>query len=148
MVAIQSHGGILDSSIHFPPSQYSDCRRNCMFPSPEFELDRSSRIYSLHVEWDHLAPRASTPSRATRRPRSPSAGEEEEEDGRGQEWAISSANLNLGPTESGSSDCVSSLAAQDLGLGTGVWLLGGAFMKNMYTVFDFDQGAVGFAELS
>ncbi|KAJ7435463.1 acid protease [Mycena galericulata] len=66
----------------------------------------------------------------------------------GQEWAITSANLNLGPTESGSSDCVSSLAAQDLGLGTGVWLLGDAFMKNVYTVFDFDQGAVGFAELS
>ncbi|KAJ7742596.1 acid protease [Mycena metata] len=66
----------------------------------------------------------------------------------GKDWTISADNLNLGTTESGSSDCVASLAAQDLGLGTDVWLLGDAFMKNQYTVFDFDQEAVGFAELS
>ncbi|KAJ7700486.1 acid protease [Mycena rosella] len=66
----------------------------------------------------------------------------------GKDWTISAANLNLGQTETGSEDCVSSLAAQDLGLGTDVWLLGDAFMKNVYTVFDFDQEAVGFAELA
>ncbi|KAJ6588105.1 acid protease [Mycena capillaripes] len=66
----------------------------------------------------------------------------------GQNWAISADNLNLGQTETGSKDCVASLAAQDLGLGTDVWLLGDAFMKNVYTVFDFDQEAVGFAELA
>ncbi|KAJ7510848.1 acid protease [Mycena galericulata] len=66
----------------------------------------------------------------------------------GKDWTITAANLNLGTTESGSSDCVSSLAAQDLGLGTDVWLLGDAFMKNVYTVFDFDQGAVGFGKLA
>ncbi|KAF7344856.1 Acid protease [Mycena venus] len=66
----------------------------------------------------------------------------------GQDWTISADNLNLGTTESGSSDCVASLAAQDLGLGTNVFLLGDAFMKNAYTVFDFDQEAVGFAGLS
>ncbi|KAJ7766341.1 acid protease [Mycena maculata] len=66
----------------------------------------------------------------------------------GKDWTISSDNLNLGTTESGSSDCVSSLAAQDLGLGTDVWLLGDAFMKNVYTVFDMDQEAVGFAKLA
>ncbi|KAJ7829548.1 acid protease [Mycena leptocephala] len=65
----------------------------------------------------------------------------------GSDWTISADNLNLGQTESGSSDCVSSLAAQDLGLGADVWLLGDAFMKNVYTVFDFDQEAVGFASL-
>jgi cathepsin D len=29
-----------------------------------------------------------------------------------------------------------------------VFLLGDAFMKNVYTVFDFDQEAVGFAKLA
>ncbi|KAJ7450831.1 acid protease [Mycena latifolia] len=66
----------------------------------------------------------------------------------GKDWTISADNLNLGQTETGSTDCVASLAAQDLGLGTDVWLLGDAFMKNVYTVFDFDQEAVGFAELA
>ncbi|KAJ6625187.1 acid protease [Mycena sp. CBHHK59/15] len=66
----------------------------------------------------------------------------------GKDWTVSAANLNLGQTTTGSKDCVSSIAAQDLGLGTDVWLLGDAFMKNVYTVFDFDQEAVGFAELA
>ncbi|KAJ7071340.1 acid protease [Mycena amicta] len=66
----------------------------------------------------------------------------------GKDWTITAENLNLGTTEDGSSDCVSSLAAQDLGLGTDVWLLGDAFMKNVYTVFDVDQEAVGFAKLA
>ena len=57
-------------------------------------------------------------------------------------------SLNLGETESGSGNCVSSLAGQDLGLGDGVWLLGDAFMKNVYTAFSFDNNAVGFATLA
>ncbi|CAK5266694.1 unnamed protein product [Mycena citricolor] len=65
----------------------------------------------------------------------------------GNDWTISAANLNLGRTSSGSRSCVSSLAAQDLGLGSRVFLLGDAFMKNQYTVFDVDQNAVGFATL-
>ncbi|KAJ7243582.1 acid protease [Mycena haematopus] len=66
----------------------------------------------------------------------------------GKDWVISADNINLGQTESGSKDCVSALAAQDLGLGDNVFLLGDSFMKNVYTVFDFDQTAVGFAELA
>ncbi|KAJ7178212.1 acid protease [Mycena filopes] len=66
----------------------------------------------------------------------------------GKDWTISADNINLGVTKTGSKDCVASLAAQDLGLGTNVFLLGDAFMKNVYTVFDFDQEAVGFAELA
>ncbi|KAF7306471.1 Acid protease [Mycena indigotica] len=66
----------------------------------------------------------------------------------GKDWTISSANINLGQTKAGSSDCVASLAAQDLGLGNGVWLLGDAFMKNVYSVFDVKQKAVGFAKLA
>ncbi|KAF7366914.1 Acid protease [Mycena sanguinolenta] len=66
----------------------------------------------------------------------------------GQDWAISADNINLGQTENGSEDCVAALAAQDLGLGDNVFLLGDTFMKNVYTVFDFDQEAVGFAQLA
>ncbi|KAJ7701568.1 aspartic protease [Mycena rosella] len=66
----------------------------------------------------------------------------------GADWVISAANINLGTTEDGSSKCVGALAGQDLGLGDNVWLLGDSFMKNVYTVFDFDQEAVGFAALS
>ncbi|EIN11115.1 acid protease [Punctularia strigosozonata HHB-11173 SS5] len=66
----------------------------------------------------------------------------------GKDWEISSDNLSLGETESGSGECVSALAAQDLGLGDDVWLLGDSFMKNVYTAFSFSKDAVGFAELS
>jgi cathepsin D len=58
------------------------------------------------------------------------------------------SSFNLGATEDGSSDCVGALAGQDLGLGDNVWLLGDSFMKNVYSVFSFDQNAVGFADLA
>jgi cathepsin D len=66
----------------------------------------------------------------------------------GKSWAISSANFNLGSTESGSSSCVGALAGQNLGLGNNTWLLGDSFMKNVYTLFSFQQTAVGFATLA
>ncbi|THU88980.1 acid protease [Dendrothele bispora CBS 962.96] len=66
----------------------------------------------------------------------------------GKSFSVSSANFNLGTTEDGSSDCVGALAGQDLGLGDDVWLLGDSFMKNVYTVFSFDDNAVGFANLA
>ncbi|KIJ41128.1 hypothetical protein M422DRAFT_31981 [Sphaerobolus stellatus SS14] len=63
-------------------------------------------------------------------------------------WAISAANFNLGQTTTGSTLCVGALAAQDLGLGTNVWLLGDSFLKNVYSVFSFANNAVGFATLA
>lgn len=57
-------------------------------------------------------------------------------------------SFNLGETESGSGQCVGALAGADLGLGSGVWLLGDSFMKNVYTSFDFSNNQVGFATLS
>ncbi|KAI0356590.1 protease [Trametes cingulata] len=66
----------------------------------------------------------------------------------GKSWPISAANLNLGLTAEGSDECVGSLAGQDVGLGRDVWLLGDSFMKNVYTVFSFEDNAVGFAALS
>ncbi|KAJ6554591.1 acid protease [Mycena capillaripes] len=65
----------------------------------------------------------------------------------GRDWTISSANINLGLTADGSSLCVGALAGQDIGLGN-TWLLGDSFMKNVYTVFDVEQKAVGFASLA
>ncbi|KAJ7146082.1 acid protease [Mycena epipterygia] len=66
----------------------------------------------------------------------------------GADRVISAQNINLGTTEAGSSQCVGALAAQDLGLGNDVWLLGDSFMKNVYSAFDFEREAVGFAALA
>ncbi|KAJ7596647.1 acid protease [Mycena floridula] len=66
----------------------------------------------------------------------------------GGQFAISAVNFNLGTTEEGSSDCIGSLVAQDLGLGDNVWLLGDSFMKNVYSAFDVQNKAVGFAKLA
>jgi len=66
----------------------------------------------------------------------------------GKDWTISAANINLGQTAEGSTECVGALAGQDIGLGNSVWLLGDAFMKNAYTAFDFSKDAVGFAAIA
>ncbi|KAJ7786528.1 acid protease [Mycena metata] len=61
---------------------------------------------------------------------------------------ITADNFNLGLTAEGSSSCVGALIGLDLGLGSSVWLLGDSFMKNVYTVFDFNNTAVGFADIA
>ncbi|KAJ7629983.1 aspartic peptidase domain-containing protein [Mycena polygramma] len=61
----------------------------------------------------------------------------------GRDWAISADNVNLGTTTAGSSQCVGALAGHDLGLGDNIWLLSDRVMKSVYSVFDFDQNAVG-----
>jgi len=66
----------------------------------------------------------------------------------GKSWNVSAQNFNLGKTSSTSEYCVGALAGQDLGLGNDVWLLGDSYMKNVYSVFSFDQNSVGFATLS
>jgi cathepsin D len=66
----------------------------------------------------------------------------------GKAWKISAANFNLGETSPGSGQCIGALSAQDLGLGSNVWLLGDSFMKNVYSVFNVGQNAVGFAQLA
>ncbi|KAI0821616.1 acid protease [Trametes gibbosa] len=63
----------------------------------------------------------------------------------GKQWKISAANFNFGRVSS--TQCVGAIAGQDLGLGTNTWLLGDSFMKNVYSVFSFDQNSVGFATL-
>ncbi|EPS93454.1 hypothetical protein FOMPIDRAFT_147447 [Fomitopsis schrenkii] len=66
----------------------------------------------------------------------------------GKTWNVSAANFNLGKTSNTSEYCVGALAGQDFGVGDNVWLLGDSFMKNVYSVFSFDQNTVGFASLS
>ncbi|THU91893.1 aspartic protease [Dendrothele bispora CBS 962.96] len=65
----------------------------------------------------------------------------------GKEWEISADNLNLGAADNTGNNCVGSIAAQDIGLGDNVWLLGDTFMRNVYSTFDFDTNQIGFAEL-
>ncbi|KAF8192633.1 aspartic peptidase domain-containing protein [Mycena galopus ATCC 62051] len=65
----------------------------------------------------------------------------------GKDWTISAADINLGLTAEGSTQCVGALAGQDIGLGTNVWLLGDSYLKNVYSVFDFGSNTVGFATL-
>lgn len=66
----------------------------------------------------------------------------------GSDWKISTANINLGHLQSDNKTCVGAIVGQDIGFGANVWALGDSFMKNVYTVFDVDQKAVGFAALS
>ncbi|EKM60319.1 uncharacterized protein PHACADRAFT_132810 [Phanerochaete carnosa HHB-10118-sp] len=65
----------------------------------------------------------------------------------GKAWEVTEANFNLGPV--GGNLCAGALAvaSRSLGLDDNTWLLGDAFMKNVYTTFSFDQNAVGFATL-
>lgn len=81
-------------------------------------------------------------------------------------------SFDFGETALGSGQCVGTLAGQNLGLGNNTWLLGdryvarcplwphvcyvavarltglnNSFMKNVYSVFSFHKGAVGFATL-
>lgn len=48
-------------------------------------------------------------------------------------------------SHSGSSDCVGGIIGEDIGGNMAV--VGDEFMKNVYSVFDFDKKAVGFAAI-
>ena len=72
----------------------------------------------------------------------------------------------MGETSPGSGQCTGALSGEDIGFGGKVWLIGdkydyyalsyrfnnadinNSFMQNVYTVFSFDQNAVGFATLA
>ncbi|GAA6008892.1 hypothetical protein JCM11491_003822 [Sporobolomyces phaffii] len=66
----------------------------------------------------------------------------------GQDYTIPSKYLNLGLTEAGSKWCVSGIAAQEMGLGGSTMLVGGVFLRTVYSVFNFEKNAVGFAPLA
>ncbi|KAF7341735.1 Acid protease [Mycena sanguinolenta] len=64
----------------------------------------------------------------------------------GKDWVVSSALFNLGKATKGSTKCIGALIGQ-APLGN-AWILGDKFMQNVYTAFDFDKEAVGFAALA
>ncbi|KAJ7591279.1 acid protease [Mycena floridula] len=59
-------------------------------------------------------------------------------------FTMSPETFNLGSESESSSDCVGSIAAADLGE---FWVVGDAFMQNVYTSFDVGKKQVGFATL-
>lgn len=63
-------------------------------------------------------------------------------------WEVSPENFNLGQIEDGSPYCAGALLAQNTFGRENIWLIGDAFMKNVYSVFNFDTNQVGFASLT
>jgi hypothetical protein len=64
----------------------------------------------------------------------------------GESLAMNPSTLSLGKVE-GQELCVGSVVAVD-GLATDHWLVGAAFMKNYYTIFDYGKSRIGFATLA
>lgn len=61
----------------------------------------------------------------------------------GQPFSISPKDYVGGPLSSTSSLCQSNIVGQQIG-GPNQWLNGDVFLKNVYSVFDFDNNQIGF----
>lgn len=64
----------------------------------------------------------------------------------GQDWEISSDDFQI--QQVGSNTCVAALMPISLGDGAPSWILGDTFLKNVYSVFNYNPAQVGFATLS
>ncbi|KAL0956906.1 hypothetical protein HGRIS_003011 [Hohenbuehelia grisea] len=72
----------------------------------------------------------------------------------GKAWPINPADMSLGRLAPGSSQCLGGIF--DLSLGSSIvsgggnpnWVVGGTFLKNVYSVFRADPPSIGFAQLS
>jgi len=62
-----------------------------------------------------------------------------------KEITMSASSFNFGPVSQGSSTCVGTMVASTSTWDG--WWLGDSFMRNVYTIFDFDNNQVGFADL-
>ena len=63
----------------------------------------------------------------------------------GKNWSIIPREMNLGPVSDGSATCVGGITRA----GTSkTWIVGGPFLKSVYSVFRFQPPELGFAELS
>ncbi|KAG9122413.1 Type I transmembrane sorting receptor, partial [Ceratobasidium sp. 392] len=65
----------------------------------------------------------------------------------GVSYPVSSDSFNIGRTDSFSDTCVGALIGSS-GVPDNAWIVGDAFMRNVYTVFDQGNARVGFAKLA
>jgi len=72
----------------------------------------------------------------------------------GKAWPISTTDMNLGRVSSTSNICVGGIfdlnsgSSIEAGGGNPSWVVGGTFLKNVYSVFRSSPASIGFAELS
>ncbi|KAK1222141.1 hypothetical protein PQX77_015069 [Marasmius sp. AFHP31] len=64
----------------------------------------------------------------------------------GRTWTISNADFQV--TSVGNSMCLGAFFGLETGRNLPSWIVGDAFLKNVYSVFRYDPPSVGFAELS
>jgi len=70
----------------------------------------------------------------------------------GKSWPIKAEDMSLGPVTPGSSTCFGAIV--DLGKNSNgiadkpTWVVGDAFLRNVYSVLRYKPAEVGFAELS
>ncbi|KAG9104525.1 Type I transmembrane sorting receptor [Ceratobasidium sp. 370] len=62
-------------------------------------------------------------------------------------FAMSPESLTIGATDDSKKTCVGSIMSTE-GVPDNAWIVGDAFMKNVYTVFDEENSQVGFAKLA
>ncbi|KAG8878135.1 hypothetical protein FRB97_002817 [Tulasnella sp. 331] len=60
------------------------------------------------------------------------------------QYAVNPSDFNLGPVSEGSSSCVAGIVGEDIG--EGLAIIGDEWIKNWYTVFDYEGLRVGFAK--
>ncbi|KAI5476903.1 hypothetical protein MNV49_007075 [Pseudohyphozyma bogoriensis] len=63
----------------------------------------------------------------------------------GRQFVIPAANINLGRMSATSTQCLSAIASSNIGINA--WIVGDAFLKSVYTVFNLGTNQVGFATL-
>ncbi|KAJ6535773.1 aspartic peptidase domain-containing protein, partial [Mycena capillaripes] len=67
----------------------------------------------------------------------------------GKVWPIDPIDINLGPVENGSSQCIGAMEVWSPYTAPGPnWNFGRAFLKNVYSVFRQDPPSMGFARLA
>ncbi|KAL7421026.1 hypothetical protein Q5752_003910 [Cryptotrichosporon argae] len=67
----------------------------------------------------------------------------------GYSYSMSNADMNLGSFTSDTSMCTGAFFEMDISSGSPIsWIIGASFLKNVYTVFQYDPAAIGFAALT